>query len=221
MIGVSSEKKITQLIMKVFSCALLDKNISPTLYDRVIRFQRHNHTLHCIRNKKTERGFIKVCRFGFDRPFTEEFVLRNIQTSIVGRRNLKAKSRLYDLSRKFTKSNINDYVPIFMMLWNGNMDIQFVGNHSTALVTYIIKYILISENALEQNILERALANEGLTKRLQSFAISTLYNRECGVIEAADVCLMNLLYGTDNDTVIKWLNVYMMRNKRVLPIYQI
>jgi len=41
----------------------------------------------------------------------------------------------------------------------------------------------------------------------------TLYNRECGIIEAADVCLMNSLYGTDNDTVIKWLNFFMIRNK--------
>lgn len=32
---------------------------------------------------------------------------------------------------------------------------------------------------------------------------------------------MNSLYGTDNDTIIKWLNVFMVRNKRVLPINQI
>lgn len=74
---------------------------------------------------------------------------------------------------------------------------------------------------MEQNILERALANESLTKKLWSFAMRTLYNRECGIIESADVCLMNSLYGTDNDTVIKWLNVFMIRNKRVLPINQI
>jgi len=41
-----------------------------------------------------------------------------------------------------------------MMFLNGNMDIQFVGDHSTALVTYILKYILKSEKALEQNILD-------------------------------------------------------------------
>lgn len=49
----------------------------------------------------------------------------------------------------------------------------------------------------------------------------TLYYRECGVIEAADLCLMNSLYGTNNDTIIKWLNVFIIRNKRVLLINQI
>lgn len=147
---------MAQFIMRVASCALPDKNTSHTLYDRVTRFQRHKHNSYCMRNKKTERGIMKVCRFRFDRPVTEEFVLRNVQTSIVGRRNLKTKTRLYDLPRKPTESNINDYVPILMMLWNGNMDVQFVGDHTTALVTYILKYILKSEKALEQNILERA-----------------------------------------------------------------
>jgi hypothetical protein len=98
-----------------------------------------------------------------------------------------------------------------------------------ALVTYILKYILKNEKALEQNISERALANEGFTKKLWSFAMRTLYNKECGVIEAAcmlhvyaaDVCLMISLYDTNNNTVLKWPNVFMIRNKRVLPINQI
>lgn len=134
--------------------------------NRVPRFQRPKHNSYCMRNKKTEKGFMKVGRFGFDRPVMEEFVLRNVQTFIVRRRNLKAKFRLYDLPYKSTESNINDYVPILVMLWNGNMDVQFVGDYSTALATYILKYILKSEKTLEQNILERALANESLTKKL-------------------------------------------------------
>ncbi|KAE9542473.1 hypothetical protein AGLY_003334 [Aphis glycines] len=130
MLGASSEEEIAQFIMRVASCALPDKNASPTLYDRVTRFQRHKHNSYCMRDKKTER-------------------------------------------------------------------------------------------VRKQNILERALTNESLTKKLWSFAMRTLYNRESGVIEAADVCLMNSLYGTDNDTVLMWLNVFMIRNKRFLPINQI
>lgn len=103
--------------------------------------------------------------------------MRNIQTSIVGRRNLKTKTRCYDLTRKPTASNNNDYVPILRMLWNGNMDIQFVGDHSTALVTYIFKYILKSEKALEQNILERALTNESYQKAVELFYENALQPR--------------------------------------------
>lgn len=101
------------------------------------------------------------------------------------------------------------------------MDIQFVGDYSTALVTYIVKYILKSEKNLEKNVLKSVSSNKNLSRKLWNFAMRSLYNRECGSIEAADVCLMNSLYCTDNDTIIKWLNVFMIRNKRVLPINQI
>lgn len=51
MLGASSEEEIAQFIMRVASCALPDKNASPTLYDRVTRFQRHKHNSYCMRNK--------------------------------------------------------------------------------------------------------------------------------------------------------------------------
>jgi len=83
----------------------------------------HKHNNYRLRNKITVNSVMKVCRFGFGRPVTKKFVLRKVQASVVGRRKLKAKSRLYDLPRKESEVNINDYVPIFMLLWNGNMDI--------------------------------------------------------------------------------------------------
>jgi hypothetical protein len=220
-IGVSSEEEIARFIMRVVSCALPDKKTSNELYNRITAFQMHKHNNYCLRNKKTVNGVMKVCRFGFGRPVTKEFVLRKVQASIVGRRKLKAKSRLYDLPRKECEVNINDYVPILMLLWNGNMDIQFVGDKSTALVTYILKYMLKSEKSLEENLMERANTNKSLCSSLWNFAMRSLYNRECGAMEAADVCLMNSLYGTDNDTTIKWLDVFMVRNRRVLLINKI
>ena len=45
----------------------------------------------------------------------------------------------------------------------------------------------------------------------------SMNNRECGAVEAADTCLGHFLYGTDNDTSIKWLNVFMIKNKKLIP----
>ena len=189
--------------MSVVSCALPEKKLAPILHENVTSDQVHKHNSYCQRSKKTNHGSCTVCCFGFDRPVTKEFVLRNVQKSVVGHRNLISRSRLYDLPRKENETMINDYVPILLYLWKGNMDIQFVGDHSTALTTYIVKYILKNEKGLEENLIERVNTNKSLCSSLWNFAMRSLYNRECGAIEAADICLGNNLYGTDNDTVIK------------------
>lgn len=84
-IGISTHEEIANFIMSSVSCALPDRKVSPMLYNRVASFQQHKHNTYCMRNKKTNNGIMKVCRFGFDRPVTNEFVLRNVQTSIVSR----------------------------------------------------------------------------------------------------------------------------------------
>ncbi|XP_029160319.1 serrate RNA effector molecule homolog, partial [Nylanderia fulva] len=45
------------------------------------------------------RKVIRRCRFGFPRPVTETLNIRDVATSIAGRKQLKHKSRLYDLPR--------------------------------------------------------------------------------------------------------------------------
>jgi len=39
----------------------------------------------------------------------------------------------------------------------------------------------------------------------------SLNNRECDVLEAVDTLLGNPLYGTDSDTIVKWIDVNDMR----------
>lgn len=54
-------------------------------------------------------------------------------TSIAGRKQLKHK-RLYDLPRTKNEDNINDYNPVLLTAWEGNMDIQFIGEKSSLLI---------------------------------------------------------------------------------------
>jgi len=86
--------------------------------------QQHKHNDYCFHSKKV----IRICRFGFPRPVTETFVMRNVVSSIAGRKQLKHKSRLYDLPRTNVEIGINDYNPILFIAWEGNMDI-LVKNH--------------------------------------------------------------------------------------------
>jgi len=55
-----------------------------------------------------------VCRFGFPRPVTETLKMRDMTTSIAGRKQLKHKSRLYDLPRTDNEVLINDYNPVVL-----------------------------------------------------------------------------------------------------------
>lgn len=100
--------------MKVVSCKIPSKTEAPLLNEKVTKFQMHKHNSYCMRVKKCSNGSRRVCRFGFPRSVTKEFVLRNVQTAIAGRRNLRSKSRLYDLPRTEDEEYINDYVPIIL-----------------------------------------------------------------------------------------------------------
>ncbi|XP_070529626.1 uncharacterized protein [Cardiocondyla obscurior] len=149
-------------------CKKPDKNIAPLLYGRVDKHQRHRHNDYCLRSKKVGRKVIRRCRFGFPRPVTETLYMRDVATAIAGRKQLKHKSRLYDLPRTEDEVDINDYNPVLLTAWEGNMDIQFIGEKSTL-----------------------------LTCVLWNYGLRSITNMECGALEAADTLISIPLYGTD------------------------
>ena len=123
--GESSIEDISKFISQYISCKMPDKNISPLLYRRVNTHQRHKHNDYCLRSKKIGRKVVRRCRFGFPRPVTETLNMRDVATSIAGRKQLKHKSRLYDLPRTDNEVDINDYNPVIFTAWEGNMDIIY------------------------------------------------------------------------------------------------
>jgi len=66
--------------------------------------------------------------------------MRDVVSLIAGRKQLKHKSRFYDLPRIDIEIGINNYNPILLTAWEGNMDIQFIGEKSSLLTLYITKY---------------------------------------------------------------------------------
>lgn len=58
---------------------------------------------------------------------TETLKLRDVFVAIASRKQLKTESRLYDLPRGSVEAYINDYNPAILRVWEGNMDLRFVG----------------------------------------------------------------------------------------------
>jgi len=80
--------------------------------------RRHKHNDYCLRSKKIGCKVVVDgcrCRFGFPRPVTKTLNMRNVATSIAGRKQLKHKSRLYDLPRTDNEVDIKDYNPVLLM----------------------------------------------------------------------------------------------------------
>ncbi|XP_070517886.1 uncharacterized protein [Cardiocondyla obscurior] len=140
-IGESTSMEVGDFITKHISCKIPNSKLSPILYKRVITHQQHKHNDYCLRNKKIGRKVVRICRFGFPRRITKTFLMRDVISAIASRKQLKQKSRLYDLPRTEKEKNINDYNPILLTAWEGNMDIQFIGEKSNLVVSRFERYI--------------------------------------------------------------------------------
>ena len=80
------------------------------------------------------------------------------------------------------------------MLWQANIDIQFVAESSLALAHYVSGYVTKAERSNIQDIWHEVSENKNVVYcRLWSFGIHCLRSRECGLYEASD--LLDILLG--------------------------
>ena len=61
-----------------------------------------------------------TCKSNFPRTPQEKTVLHCVEEK------LKKRQRIYDLARSESEVRVNDYNPLLLLLWQANMDIQFV-----------------------------------------------------------------------------------------------
>lgn len=54
-LGESSNKEVSEFILRYVTCRMPTKTVSPTLYRRVSTHQRHIHNSYCLRSKKTKK----------------------------------------------------------------------------------------------------------------------------------------------------------------------
>jgi len=78
----SPDEEVVAFIQKYVRCEILNKNVLSTFYETVISYQNHKHNSYCMRMKKT--NIYRKYQFDFPRPVTNNFVLRDVTSIVVG-----------------------------------------------------------------------------------------------------------------------------------------
>ena len=123
-IGQDLDKDVINWLQKRITCTIPDERSNPDLFRLVRKYQMHKCSKYCKCRKKVAETFIIRCKFGFPRPEANEASLNSVEES------LKNRKKIYTLSRTTSESRVNDYNPLLLLLWQANMDIQFVSESS-------------------------------------------------------------------------------------------
>ena len=89
------------------------------------------------------------------------------------------------------------------MLWQANIDIQYVAESSLALAHYVSGYVTKAERSNMQEIWQEVSENKSVYSRLWSFSVQSLRFRECGLYEASDLLLGDHL--NEKSDNVKWV----------------
>ncbi len=213
-IGVDSEESILEYIGKHISCKLPSPDEDPILHNLVKNYQYHRCNSYCLRRSGKQKGKAR-CKFSYPRKCTQKPVLHSVLSSIVSQQSRSYQRRLYELERKQSESRINDYSPILLYLWGGNVDLQFIGENSECLVDYISKYATKGpKSAMDEFIIEKMVQKSDYSK-LMSLAMKMLKTREMGAIEARNFIMAE--NACKMDVRFQFLNaVFPHKRKRML-----
>ena len=87
------------------------------------KYEIHKCSNYCkIKKRYIENVFVTKCKFGFPRPTCE-----NIKES------MKSEKKIYHVKRSEEEVRINDYNLQLLLLWQANIDVQFINEASLAL----------------------------------------------------------------------------------------
>ena len=221
-IGQDSEDVILDFIGKYISCKLPSPNEDPVMHGLVKKFELHKCNSYCLRHPKKCRGKAR-CKFSFPRSPCLKPVLHGVASSIASHKTGSYKKRLYELQRKENEKCINDYNPILLYLWKGNIDIQFIGEKSESLVEYISKYATKAPKSEITDFDLNAMKNENKSTWAQLFQIASrlMKDRELGAMEARNLMLSENPIQTDAsflfiNTVYAFKRKSMLKSKQLL-----
>ena len=83
--------------------------------------------------------------------------------------------QIYKLPRLPAEIRITNYNPLFLMLWN--MDMQFIEESTLANAQYVTGYMTKAEKSNMQNVWQE---DQSVYSKLWSFGVRSLWSRECG-----------------------------------------
>ena len=216
LIGQDSDEDVLNFIGKYISCKMPSPNDDPTMHGLVKKFQLHRCNSYCLRHPKKFKGKAR-CKFGFPRAACNKPILHGVATSIASHKTGSYKKRLYELQRDHHERCINDYNPMLLYLWQGNIDMQFIGEKSESLVDYISKYATKAPRSEITDFDLNAMKNENKSTWAQLFQAASrlMKDREVGAMEARNFMLSENPVKTD--ATFLFINaVYASKRKSML-----
>ena len=75
---------------------------------------------------------------------------------------------------KPTTNPINNYKPVLLLLWNANIDLQFVGESSLAVAQYVTGYVTKAERSNMQDLWQEVSSHSSVYSKLFSFGVHSL-----------------------------------------------
>ena len=95
------------------------------------------------------------------------------------------------------------------------MDIQYIVENSAILNWYCTKYSTKAEKSHSVQVFDSVTSTKSLASRLWNVALRSISHRDCGALEAADTLLGISLFSTDKITTIRWVDVNMVRSRKL------
>ena len=215
--GQSSEEDVMKFITKHITCKFPSQSEDPVIHNLVKKYLLHGCRRYCLRTFISKSGKCsKACKFGFPRKITSKFILNDPVESILGRKSSCCQKKLYYIPRTEMEAKINDYNRYILEVWQGNMDIQFIGENSYSLIHYVTKYITKADKSHLSN--GDFGFNVSAKSRCYQFAFRSLKQREVGAYEICDGFTQSKPYASSEHSVFIPLVQPQFRTKMLKPI---
>ena len=102
------------------------------------------------------------------------------------------------------------------MLWEANIDIQYIGEYTMALDRYITGYITKPERNHTRDLWEQSNKNSSLRSQLKKYSLQCLKSREAGIYEVFDKILGYEM--CEFSTKVTWVNTFSKEQRRKLLV---
>ena len=119
---------------------------------------------------------------------------------------MKSKKKIYHVKRSEEEFRINDYNPRLLLIWQANIDVQFISEASLALAEYVSGYVTKPERSHLQDLWQ-VVDNPNIYSKLFKVGIKCLGSREIGLYEACDILLGEPL--CRKSVTVQWVDVSM------------
>ena len=195
-IGVNSSEEVLAFINKYITCKLPSASEDKKLNHLVKRFNLHRCNSYCMRRRKACKP---RCKFSFPREVRSKAILYDVATSIASRQSGSYKHRLYELERTPAEVRVNDYNPVLLQVWEGNIDVQFIAEDSETLADYITKYATKGPKSNFDEFDASKMVDKSNFSKLLSYAMRFMKEREMGCMEVRNYLLAEKAYITSED----------------------